>query len=41
LESPAVFQTPEVANAGGLKALRVLGKPAKILLDTKERIFAV
>jgi type I restriction enzyme R subunit len=41
LESPAVFQTPEVANAGGLKALRVLGKPAEILLDTKERIFAV
>ncbi|MBI3319223.1 MAG: DEAD/DEAH box helicase family protein [Candidatus Omnitrophica bacterium] len=41
LESPQVFQLPEVARAGGLPALKALGKPADILLETKERIFAV
>ena len=40
LESPQVFQLPEVARAGGLPALKALGKPADILLQTKERIFA-
>jgi type I restriction enzyme R subunit len=41
LESPQVFQTPEVAQAGGLKALKTLGKPADILRETKARLFAV
>jgi type I restriction enzyme R subunit len=41
LESPAVFSTPEVVNAGGLQALRQMGTPAEVLLDTKERMFAV
>ena len=40
LENPQVFQTPEVVKAGGLAALRDLGKPAEILRETKERIFA-
>jgi len=40
LENPAVFQTPEVVNAGGLAALKALGHPAEILLETKERMFA-
>jgi type I restriction enzyme R subunit len=40
LENPQVFQTPEVARAGGLAALRVLGKPAEVLRETKERLFA-
>ena len=41
LESPKVFQTPEVVKAGGLQALSALGNPAKVLLETKERMFAV
>jgi type I restriction enzyme R subunit len=41
LESPQVFQTPEVARAGGLRALKALGKPSDILHETKERMFAV
>ena len=41
LENPQVFQTPEVVRAGGLSALRALGKPAEVLFQTKERIFAV
>ena len=40
LENPQVFQTPEVVKAGGLAALKALGKPAEILRETKERIFA-
>ncbi|MBI3014690.1 MAG: hypothetical protein HYY65_06460 [Candidatus Tectomicrobia bacterium] len=40
LENPQIFQTPEVVRAGGLAALRNLGKPADILRQTKERLFA-
>lgn len=40
LENPYVFQTPEVVKAGGLAALRALGQPSEVLLETKERIFA-
>jgi type I restriction enzyme R subunit len=40
LESPYVFQTPEVVKAGGLAALKELGQPAEVLRETKERIFA-
>jgi len=39
LENPAVFQTPEVIGAGGLAALKALGKPSKVLMETKERMF--
>jgi type I restriction enzyme R subunit len=40
LENPQVFQTPEVRRAGGLDALKTLGKPADVLRETKERMFA-
>ena len=40
LENPHVFQTPEVVHAGGLDALRTLGKPADVLRKTKEKVFA-
>ncbi len=40
LENPHVFQTPDVTRAGGLAALKVLGKPVEILRLTKERLFA-
>jgi type I restriction enzyme R subunit len=40
LENPQVFQTPDVVSAGGLDALKALGKPAEILRETKERLFA-
>lgn len=40
LENPQVFGTPEVVRAGGLEALKALGKPAEILRETKERLFA-
>jgi type I restriction enzyme, R subunit len=40
LESPQLFQMPEVVRAGGLEALRTLGRPAEVLRETKERLFA-
>ncbi len=40
LESPQVFDTPEVTRAGGLPALKAFGQPADILRQTKERLFA-
>jgi type I restriction enzyme R subunit len=40
LESPEVFRLSAVVQAGGLAALKVLGKPADILRETKTRLFA-
>jgi type I restriction enzyme, R subunit len=40
LENPQVFQTPDVLRAGGLSALKVLGKPAEVLHETKQRMFS-
>jgi type I restriction enzyme R subunit len=40
LETSAIFQTPEVKRAGGLSALKALGKPAEVLRETKARMFA-
>lgn len=40
LENREVFQTPEVIRAGGLKALKLVGRPANVLRETKERMFA-
>jgi type I restriction enzyme R subunit len=40
LENPHVFEMSDVRAAGGLPALRVIGNPAEVLRETKERIFA-
>jgi type I restriction enzyme, R subunit len=40
LENIYIFQTPEVKKAGGVAALAQGGDPAKVILETKERIFA-
>ena len=40
LENRDVFQTPEVVQAGGLAALKSLGKPHEVLMETKKRMFA-
>ena len=41
LESDALFQVPEIAQAGGIAALRALGKPADVMQDAKMRLFGV
>ena len=40
LENPQIFQVPEVVRAGGLAALKTVGKPVDVLRETKERMFA-
>jgi type I restriction enzyme R subunit len=40
LENPHIFDTPELKKVGGLEALKVLGEPKDIILETKERLFA-
>lgn len=41
LENRHIFDLPEVRRAGGIAALKKVGKPADILRETKERMFAV
>lgn len=40
LENVSIFQTPAVRRAGGLNALKAVGKPVDVLRETKERLFA-
>jgi len=40
LENPNIFQTPEVSCAGGLAALKTMGNPSDVLIETKKRMFA-
>jgi type I restriction enzyme R subunit len=41
LESDSLWQVPEISLAGGLAALKKLGKPAGVILDAKERLFGI
>ncbi len=40
LENPYVFDSPDVIKAGGLPALKILGDPRDIIMETKRRLFA-
>lgn len=39
LETPALWEVPEIRLAGGLNALRVLGKPMDVMRKAKGRLF--
>lgn len=39
LETPALWEVPEIRQAGGLNALRGLGAPAQVVHDAKARLF--
>ena len=41
LESNQLFQTPEVAGAGGISALEAYGSPRQALAETKQRLFSL
>lgn len=41
LESESLFDVPEIAQAGGVDALSVLGRPADVMQDAKMRLFGV
>lgn len=40
LETPALWEVPEIKAAGGLDALAVLGKPVLVMKEAKQRLFA-
>jgi type I restriction enzyme R subunit len=40
LETPALWEVPEIKLAGGLDALRALGKPTEVMREAKGRLFA-
>jgi len=40
LENQRIFQTPAVAAAGGITALRAGGEPGQLLAEAKRRVFA-
>ena len=41
LESPNLWEVPEIKLAGGLNALRGLGAPARVMHEAKARLFGV
>ena len=41
LESASLWDVPEIHQAGGINALRSLGKPVEVIRQAKERLFAV
>ncbi|MBK5966262.1 restriction endonuclease subunit R [Thiocystis minor] len=41
LETPALWEVPEIRQAGGLDALRGLGAPARVMHEAKGRLFGV
>ena len=41
LETPTLWAVPEISNAGGLNALRVLGNPVQVMHEAKERLFGI
>jgi type I restriction enzyme R subunit len=41
LETPALWEVPEIRLAGGLDTLRVLGRPTDVMREAKGRLFGV
>jgi type I restriction enzyme R subunit len=41
LETDALWDVPEIQQAGGLNALKKLGKPSEVILQAKGRLFGV
>ena len=39
LETPALWNVPEIQQAGGLKTLKLMGKPIDVIHNAKERLF--
>ncbi|WP_395753780.1 DEAD/DEAH box helicase family protein [Prosthecobacter sp.] len=40
LETAALWEVPEIKDAGGLEALMKIGKPAQVMMEAKQRLFA-
>ena len=40
LETPTLWEVPEIRIAGGSDALKSIGKPVTVMRDAKQRLFA-
>ena len=40
LETPTLWEVPEIKDAGGLDALEKIGKAAQVMMEAKQRLFA-
>ncbi len=40
LETPALWEVPEISLAGGLAVLKAMGKPVDVMMNAKGRLFA-
>jgi type I restriction enzyme R subunit len=40
LETPTLWEVPEIKSVGGLDALRSIGTPITVMQDAKQRLFA-
>ena len=40
LETPALWEVPEIRMSGGLAALKIIGEPVDVMRDAKGRLFA-
>lgn len=40
LETPALWDVPEISRMGGLEALKSVGQPVNVMRDAKQRLFA-
>lgn len=41
LETPALWEVPEIRSAGGVEALKMVGRPADVMLEAKGRLFGI
>lgn len=41
LETPALWEVPEIRQVGGLDALRALGTPVQVMHEAKGRLFGL
>lgn len=41
LETPALWEVPEIKLAGGLDSLRPIGRPTEVMREAKVRLFGV
>ncbi|TIX83854.1 MAG: restriction endonuclease subunit R, partial [Mesorhizobium sp.] len=40
LETTALWEVPEIRDAGGVNALELIGRPVEVMIEAKTRLFA-
>jgi type I restriction enzyme, R subunit len=40
LETPALWEVPEIRDAGGVDSLWIIGRPVEVMKEAKTKLFA-